>query len=567
LAGTGAALNLDQAGAFMRQTHDVVNQGTVLQDLNLFETDHALVEHCRAHGAHPFVESLRALGDDLGRADTLELGRLANEYPPRLHTHDRFGRRTDRIEFHPAWHALMTRLIEAGTHSQPWADPGPGAQVARAARYLMFAQVENGTQCPVTMTYAAVPVIARHAALARDWLPVLLSRHYDPSAGPVHTKRGALVGMGMTEKQGGSDVRANSTRAEPAGEGQWGARFMLTGHKWFFSAPMCDAFLVLAQEGDGDGRSPSCFFMPRWLDDGRPNAITIQRLKDKLGNRSNASSEVELDRAMAYRIGEPGRGIATILEMGNLTRLDCALGTAGMMRWALANALHHARLRHAFGRALVEQPLMRNVLADLAIESEAATALSLRLARALDQRDDPSCAALLRLGTPLAKYWICKRGPGFAAEAMEVLGGNGYTEEAPMARLYREMPVNSIWEGSGNVICLDVLRVLGRHADSVDALRTELAAARGADRRFDRAFAQLDAMLTQSGEDPAQARRLSERLACAWQAALLLQHAPAAVADAWCASRLGESAHTGFSFGTLPASVDTRAIIARAMPG
>ncbi|MEN9763154.1 MAG: hypothetical protein RI906_2980 [Pseudomonadota bacterium] len=550
----------------MRQTHEVFNQATALQDLNLFDSDQALIQHCQAHGAGRFTESLRTLGADLGQSDTLELGRLANEYPPRLRTHDRFGRRIDRVEFHPAWHALMTRLLETGTHSEPWAAPGPGVQVARAARYLMFAQVENGTQCPVTMTYAAIPVIARNPALARDWLPALLSRRYDPSVGPVHAKQGALIGMGMTEKQGGSDVRANRTHAEPAGEDQWGERFTLTGHKWFLSAPMCDAFLVLAQEGVGDGRSPSCFFMPRWLNDGQPNALTIQRLKDKLGNRSNASSELELDGAVAYRLGEAGRGIATILEMGNLTRLDCALGTAGMMRWALANALHHASLRSAFGHALIEQPLMRNVLADLAIESEAATALSLRLARALDQRDDASAAALLRLGTPLAKYWICKRGPSFAAEAMEVLGGNGYTEEAPMARLYREMPVNSIWEGSGNVICLDVLRVLGRQTDSVEALRAELSVVRGADRRFDRASAQLDTMLAQSGEDPGQARYLSEQLACLWQAALLLQHAPAAVADAWCASRLGGLDTAGFNFGTLPPGLDTAAIVARALP-
>jgi putative acyl-CoA dehydrogenase len=553
-------------------THTVFNQSTPLESLNLFESDQALIEHSAAQGAGEARTALSTLGSILGRAETLEWGRLANDHPPILHTHNRFGERIDEVAFHPAWHQLMGLLIGAGTHSSPWVNPGAGAQVERATRYLMFAQVENGSQCPVTMTYASVPVLARAAgALARSWLPRILSDRYDPSAQPIASKTGALIGMGMTEKQGGSDVRANTTLAVAEGHDEWGERFAVTGHKWFLSAPMCDAFLILAQTGEGDGRSPSCLLLPRLLPDGRRNRLFIQRLKDKLGNRSNASSEVELDRASAWLIGERGRGIATILEMGSLTRLDCALGTAGMMRWALANALHHARERQAFGRRLSEQPLMRTVLADLAIESEAATALALRLARALDgqQAGNTHEAALLRIGTPLAKYWICKRGPAFAFEAMEVLGGNGYTEEAPIARLYRELPVNSIWEGSGNVICLDLLRVLERQPESRFALMSELGISRGVSLAFDRALAAVPTQIDQAVGEPGQARVLAERLARLWQASLLLQHAPAAVADAWCASRLPDTLDSGGlqCFGTLPRGVDFARIIERAMPG
>jgi putative acyl-CoA dehydrogenase len=456
------------------------------------------------------------------------------------------------------------------------------------------------------MTWAAIPLLARQPALADDWLPKLLSRDYDPRPAPLAERRCALVGMGMTEKQGGSDVRSNTTRAEPAPASEfgdrWGRPYRITGHKWFMSAPMCDAFLVLAQDGSagGNGRhggtALSCFLVPRWLPDGRRNRLQFQRLKDKLGNRSNASSEVEFEGTAGFLVGEPGRGIATILEMGALTRLDCAIASAGMMRRAVAEALHHASRRQAFGRPLAQQPLMQNVLADLALESEAAMRWALRLAQLLDRAGDPAADALLRIGTPLAKYWICRRAPALAFEAMEVLGGNGYVEEASLARLYREAPVNSIWEGSGNVMCLDVLRALGREPACRDALLAELNAAQGSDPRYDRFVARLlerlgrasgsTATASASGDaggndrasstagasadelfDPSQARRLAGDLARAWQAALMLRWAPAEVAAAFCAGRLDDERATGDqAFGTLPARIDLGAIVERAMP-
>lgn len=544
-------------------THEVVNQSSPLADINLFDSDPALLTHAAVQGASESFADLSRLGATLGEARVLELGRLANEHPPRLKTHDRFGRRIDEVEFHPAWHELMSRLIGEATHCSPWLAPGAGSQVARAARYLMFAQVENGSQCPVTMTYAAAPVLARAPALA-DWHAKLLSRHYDPRPLPLADKLGITVGMGMTEKQGGSDVRANTTNAEFAGVNEWGSEYRLTGHKWFMSAPMCDAFLVLARTGDDSPASLSCFLLPRRLPDGSLNALQIQRLKDKLGNRSNASSEVEFRGASAWLVGEVGRGIPTILEMASLTRLDCALGSAGVMRAASAQALHHARERRAFGRRLVDQPLMQQVLADLALETEAAVALALRLARTLDGIADPFERVLSRLGTPIAKYWVCKRGPALAAEAMEVLGGNGYAEEAPLARLYRELPVNSIWEGSGNVMCLDVLRALSREPHAREALLAELALARGADTRYDRRLAELTQALGRPLEE-ATARHLVGRLALQWQAALLLQHSPSAVADMFCASRLGDDPMAGFAFGALPSGCDAGAVAARVL--
>jgi putative acyl-CoA dehydrogenase len=423
--------------------------------------------------------------------------------------------------------------------------------------YMLHAQVENGTQCPLTMTFAAVPALRGYAsdALASAWLPKLLACDYDPRPLPVGEKRAALVGMGMTERQGGSDVRSNRTRAEAQADGT----YRLTGHKWFFSAPQCDAHLVLAQN---DGIS--CFLVPRYLDDGTRNTMRLIRLKDKLGNRSNASSEVEFDGAVGFALGEPGRGIATILEMVRHTRLDCVLGTAGMMRGGLAWAIHHASHRIAFGRALIEQPLMSNVLADLALEVEGATALALRLARLFEAPEGSIEHALARLLTPAAKYWVCKRGPPLAAEAMEVLGGNGYVEENPLPRLYREMPVNSIWEGSGNVIALDVLRALSRDSVARDQLRAELAAATGSDRRFDTAVDALTRELAQDTSDAGAARRVTQSIALAMQASLLIRHAPTVVADGFCASRLAPDRFTGAAFGTLPQGVDTAAIVARA---
>jgi putative acyl-CoA dehydrogenase len=538
-------------------THEVGNQPPPLADLDLFATDRALVEAVAREGAGWARDELSGFGRRLGSAETLELGRLANAHPPILHSFDRFGRRRDEVEFHPAWHAIMALYVGQGLHSAPWAEPRPGAHVARAAGLLLACEVEAGAVCPITMTHGAVPALRADPAIAEAWLPKLLSRAYDPRFRLVGEKTGALIGMGMTEKQGGSDVRSNATRAEPLGDGS----YRLVGHKWFFSAPMCDAFLVLAQAPGG----LTCFFLPRWTPDGQVNALRLQRLKDKVGNRSNASAEVEFQGALAWPLGAEGRGVPTIMEMATHTRLDCVLGTTGLMRRALAEALHHAGHRIAFQRRLIDQPLMRNLLADLALEYEAAVALALRLARAFDAREDPAEAAFRRLVTPAAKYWVCRRGPAFAAEAMEALGGNGYVEEAPIGRIYREMPVNSIWEGSGNVMCLDVLRAMGRLPDALEALIAELRLASGASRHFDAMLRRLEAWAA-SGVAEEEARRFVQGLVQALQASLLLRFAPAAVADAFCASRLGEEG-TGGAFGTLPHRLETSDILARAQPG
>jgi putative acyl-CoA dehydrogenase len=536
-------------------THEVSNQAPPLIDYNLFAVDRALQEGVAREGAGWASAALTTLGAELGRAETLEHARLANLHTPVLHSFDRWGHRRDEVEFHPAWHKLMAMMLRHGLHTGPWAEPKPGAHVARAAGYILWGEVENGTQCPTTMTYGSVPVIARAGDLAPTWLPKLHSRDYDRRFRPVTEKSGALIGMGMTEKQGGSDVRGNETRAVAVGGGE----YRLTGHKWFFSAPMCDGFLVLAQAPAG----VTCFFLPRFRPDGSLNALRIQRLKDKLGNKSNASSEVEFHAASAWLVGEEGRGVPTIIEMGTYTRLDCALGTTGILRGVLSQALHHARHRTAFQKKLVDQPLMTNVLADLALEVEAAYALCLRLARAFDAQDDALELAYRRILTPAAKYYICKRGPTIGVEAMEVLGGNGYVEEGPLARAYRELPVNSIWEGSGNVMCLDVLRAIHRAPDSVAALQAEIAAAKGGDKRLDAAAGALMTSFA-AGAGESQARRLVERLVLVLQGALLVRHAPAAVADAFCASRLGGD--WGTTLGTLPAGADTRAIVDRAMP-
>ncbi len=552
-------------------THEVFNQAAPFADVNLFACDPALQEALAREGAGWAQPALRELGALLGRADTLELGRLANANPPRLVSFDRSGRRIDELEFHPAWHQLMTLMIGEGVHAAPWDSGEPGAQVARAARFVLFGQVENGAQCPVTMTYASVPALRQAGAIAARWLPKILSRQYDPRSLPIGQKTGALIGMGMTEKQGGTDVRANTTRAEPIdpaearrrfgeeGEGAW----RIVGHKWFFSAPQSDAHLILAQTDDAGSAGLSCFFVPRYLPDGSRNEIRVQRLKDKLGNRSNASSEVEFCGAAGWLVGQAGRGIPTILEMGSHTRLDCVLGSAGIMRAALTHALHHARGRAAFGRKLAEQPLMQNVLADLALESEAATAFGMRLARCFDESADPAQALLARVLTPAGKYWLCKRGPGFCFEAMEVIGGNGYVEDGPLARFYREAPVNSIWEGSGNVMCLDVLRAFGKSPAALHALAAELALAGDGDAHFNAYAAQLLADLAGQQGDQYGARRLAERIVIAVQAALLLRHAPPFVAAAFVASRVAQG--VGGAYGRLPAGVDCAAILARAL--
>ena len=547
------------AGAASFTTHEVFNQPPPLVDYNLFTSDGALQEAVRREDADWALERLAGFGGALGRAETIEWGFQANRNPPVLQSFDRYGQRRDAVEFHPAWHALMALAVAEGVHTGPWAEPRPGAHVARAAQVYLQCQVEAGVQCPITMTYGVVPALRRQGDLAQEWLPRLYSRRYDPRFLPAGEKTGALMGMGMTEKQGGSDLRSNSTRAEPIEGGGPGKAYRLIGHKWFMSAPMCDAFLVLAQAPKG----PSCFFLPRWTPDGAVNALRLQRLKDKLGNRSNASSEVEFQGAVAFLVGEEGRGIPGIIEMATYTRIDCAVASAGLMRQALAQAVHHARHRTAFQRHLIDQPLMTGLLADLALESEAAVALALRMARAFDRQDDDAETAFRRLVTPAAKYWICKRAVAFGGEAMEVLGGNGYVEESPMPRLYREMPVNSIWEGSGNVMCLDVLRALTRTPEAGEALRGELAAARGGDARLDRFIAALEAALA-GRPDEAQARRLAEMLVLALQGALLVRFAPAAIADGFCASRL--AGERGGAFGTLPAGIDTHAIVERAAP-
>ena len=553
-------------------THEVFNQAAPFENVNLFACDLALQEALQREGGAAAVGELHALGEQLGRAEVLDLGRQANANAPRLRSFDCSGKRVDEVEFHPAWHALMSLMIESGVHAAPWDSGLAGAQVTRAAQYVLFGQVENGAQCPVTMTYACVPALRQAGALADKWLPKILSRRYDPRSLPIEQKEGALIGMGMTEKQGGTDVRANTTRAAPLAPGEGRARFgpdgegawTIVGHKWFFSAPQSDAHLILAQT-DGEGSAGlSCFFVPRFLPDGSRNAIRVQRLKDKLGNRSNASSEVEFCDALGYLVGQVGRGIPTILDMGGHTRLDCVLGTAGIMRAALTHALHHARGRAAFGRKLSEQPLMQNVLADLALESEAATAFALRLARCFDQSADPAQALLGRILTPAGKYWLCKRGPGFGAEAMEVMGGNGYVEDGPLARLYREFPVNSIWEGSGNVMCLDLLRALGKTPAARDALAEELALAGGANGAFNACVARLLADLDRPQGDEYGARRLAERIVIAVQGALLLRHAPSFVADAFISSRI--ALDVGGAFGRLGAGVDCGAILARALP-
>jgi len=544
----------------MGETHSVTNQAPPLADYDLFSTDPGLVGAVQAEGAGWAAGDLKTFGARLGTADAFALGDLANRNSPVLHIFDRFGHRIDEAEFHPAWHELMTLAVGQGLHSAPWAEPKPGAHVARAAGVYLMCQVEAGVQCPVTMTYGSVPALKRQPEIAAEWLPRIYSREYDRRFRPGPEKTGALIGMGMTEKQGGSDLRANQTRAEPVAARGPAQPYRLTGHKWFLSAPMCDAFLVLAQADAG----PTCFFLPRWTPDGARNAIRIQRLKDKLGNRSNASSEVEFDGALGWTVGDEGRGIPTIIEMANYTRLDCALGTSGLMRQAVAQAAHHASNRTAFQKKLIDQPLMQNVVADLAVEAEAAMRLALRLARAYDRPDDPAEAAFARLVTPAAKYWICKRGPMLAAEAMEVLGGNGYVEEGPMPRLYREMPVNSIWEGSGNIMCLDVLRAAGRSPDSLDAAMAELKSATGADRRFDAFCTRLADDFAGHAPHEGEARRIVERLVLALQGALLLKHAAPAVADAFCASRL-DGDHGG-AFGTLPAGVDAGGIARAAAP-
>jgi putative acyl-CoA dehydrogenase len=520
---------------------EALNQPPPLADYNLFLSDRVLQDAVTREGAGWACGLLADYGRTAGSSEAIEWGVQANECPPVLHTHDRYGNRRDAVEYHPAWHQLMSLAVEHGIHSMPWSASRPGAHVARAALAMLASENEAGHICPISMTYAAVPVLEHDEALAAEWNPRVFSRRYDPSFRPADGKHGVLIGMAMTEKQGGSDVRANITRAAPLA----GCEYRLEGHKWFCSAPMNDAFLVLAQAP----RGLTCFFLPRWTPEGKKNALYLQRLKPKLGNRSNASAEVEFHGAWARRVGDEGRGVATIIEMVHHTRLDCVIGSAALMRRALAEALHHACHRHAFGRALIRQPLMRSVLADLALESQAATVLGMRIARAFDERD----SAFARLSVAFAKYWVCKRAAPMAAEALECLGGNGYVEESMMPRLYREAPLNSIWEGSGNVIALDVLRAIAREPESLERVAAEIRMANDP---------RLAPLLRELGGDipESQARALAERLALGMQASLLIRHAPAAVADAFCASRL--TGDRGHCYGALGSSCDVDAVLA-----
>ncbi|MGH7763686.1 MAG: isovaleryl-CoA dehydrogenase [Candidatus Dormibacteraceae bacterium] len=534
-----------------------MNQPPPLVDYNLFEADLPLRESLEREGASWANGVVHELGELAGTQQAIDWGFQANANPPRLRTHDRFGDRIDEVEFHPAWHELMKVAVGHGLHALPWREPRPGAHAARAAAFYLWSQVESGHGCPISMTYAVIPALRKQPDLAAQWEPLITTLKYDPGLRPASSKKGVLFGMAMTERQGGSDVRTNTTRAVPTGEG---GVHLLSGQKWFCSAPMCDAFLILAQAPGG----LSCFLLPRVLPDGTRNNFRIQRLKDKLGNRSNASAEIELDSAWAVMVGEEGRGIRTIIDMVTHTRLDCVIGSASLMRQAVAQATHHTAHRKAFGKLLSEQPLMMNMLADMAIESEAATILMMRLAGAFDHTSDPTESHFRRLAVAVAKFWTCKRAIAVVGEALECHGGNGYVEESVLPRLYREAPLNSIWEGSGNVNALDVLRAMRKEPESVSAFFGEAESARGADGRLDRAVASLKADLADANEIEGRARNLVERMAVVLQASLLLRHGDPAVAELFAASRLtGERGH---SFGTLRPSAHFESVIERHLP-
>jgi putative acyl-CoA dehydrogenase len=542
-------------------TRDAANQPPPLVGHNVVASDQALVEAVTRHASAETVGDLLALGAAAGTAEAREHGMLANRHEPELTTYDRYGHRIDEVVFHSSWHWLMERAVGHGLQAAPWEQQAAGAvhaHVRRAAGFMAWSHTDPAHGCPISMTYAAIPALRTDETLAKEWTPALAATSYDPGIRPVAEKSGALAGMGMTEKQGGSDVRANVTEARPTGvDGE----YTLHGHKWFTSAPMNDVFLVLAQAADG----LTCFLVPRALPDGSRNRFDIMRLKDKLGNRANASAELEFDGTVGVRLGDEGRGIRTIIEMVAATRLDCVLGSTGLMRHTLNEASWHVAHRSAFGGLLADKPLMQNVIADLAVEAEAATALAVRLAAAVDATDDPHEAALRRIALPLAKFWVCKRTPGFVAEALECLGGNGYVEESGLPLRYREAPLNSVWEGSGNVNALDVLRAMAREPEALAAWITEVGRARGGDARLDLAVDDTLALLGETGSQEAGARRLAGRMAACLQGALLVRFAPPEVADAFCGSRLGTS-YDG-TFGTLTSPVtDLQAIVERATP-
>ncbi|MYR08229.1 DNA alkylation response protein [Gordonia sp. SID5947] len=545
-------------------THTVLNQSAPRRDINEYELNTVLAEAVRRHDGGWAEDELRDIGALVGSADFQHDAALANSVTPELHTFDRWGNRIDEVEYHPAYHRIIAASIAHGSHTRCWDDPQPGSHVVRAAGFMLFGQIEPGHACPVSMTHAVIPSLELQPDVAAQWVPKALSRSYSPDL--AADKTSAIFGMSMTEKQGGSDVRANTTIAKPVAGGGPGGEYLLTGHKWFCSAPMSDAFLVLAQAEGPAGEGLSCFLLPRVLPDGTRNVFRIQRLKNKLGNKSNASSEIELDGTVAVMIGEPGRGVRTIIEMVAQTRLDCVLGSAAGMRQSVAEAVWHARHRAAFGATLADQPAMAAVLADLALESEAATVTAIRLARAHDEDANDQERAFRRLATAVAKYWICKRGPHHSYEALECLGGNGYTEDFPLAMRYREQPVMAVWEGSGNVIALDVLRAMTREPESVAAFDAEISLARGADRVLD---AHLDGLRDHLGElsrlDAASAQRRArsvvESMALALEASLLVRFSPTPVADAFIAARLGDDRN--FEYGALPDGADLSTILER----
>jgi putative acyl-CoA dehydrogenase len=559
---TGLTMDTKSINMYMAETHDVENQPSPLHDYNLYQQDQALREAVVREGAGWAEKDLDAFGILAGSREMIELGFQANENKPVLYTHDNYGHRIDEVRFHPAYHRLMQISLESGLHASHWVDPKAGAQVARAAKYYMQNQVEAAHCCPVTMTSAVIPALLEQPELAAHWVPKIMARHYDYRNIPIEQKQGITIGMAMTEKQGGSDVRANTLRAYPLGGGAPGQAYELVGHKYFVSAPMSDAFLVLAQAPGG----LSCFLLPRWRPDGSKNPMQIQRLKNKMGNVANASCETELRGAYAVMVGEEGRGVATILKMVTMTRFDCMIGSSAGMRQAVAQASHHCAHRAAFGKRLSEQPLMQNVLTDLIIENEAALALTMRIASALDRSAHSDSEKLLvRMGTAVGKYWICKRAPAHAFEAMECIGGSGVMEDCIMPRLFRESPVNSIWEGSGNVQCLDMLRAMSRNKGSVETFMTEVQAAAGADKRLDQYVAQLGSELIDTLDIEYRARGVVEKMALALQGSLLVRYGNSAVADAFCASRLTENS-SGLAYGNLPRAVDCAAIIKRATP-
>ncbi|MGM0482153.1 MAG: isovaleryl-CoA dehydrogenase [Pseudomonadota bacterium] len=554
--------NSDSQAAYCAQTHEVTNQPPALENYNLYAEDSALQEAVQREGAGWAEQDITRFGAECGLAERIQLGFDANRQKPTLHTHDRFGHRIDQVDFHPSYHQLMDIAISEGLHASPWREPKKGAHVARAAKYYLHTQVEAAHGCPITMTFASIPALKHQPQLLDQYGSKITAPYYDPANIPACRKNGLTVGMAMTEKQGGSDVRSNTTKAYPIGQEGPAQAYQLVGHKWFVSAPMSDLFLVLAQAPAG----LSCFLVPRWRPDGSKNALQIQQLKDKMGNVANASSECELRGALGWMVGEQGRGVRTIIEMVAMTRYDCMIGSSSALRQASVQALHHCHYREAFGARLSEQPLMQNLLADLALESEAAMTLTLRMSRAFDNQDHEHEKLLARIATPIGKYWICKRAPNHAYEAMEVIGGMGVMETTIMPRLLRESPINAIWEGSGNVQCLDILRAIQKEPKVLQAYFTELSKAQGRDKRFDSFVNQLQRDFKQTPQQEWQyhARQFADRMAMALQAALLLQHAPDFIAEAFVASRLIERSH--MNYGCLPTGVDVTGIIKRATP-